>query len=54
MLEYIEASGWNTYRRKITDLHGGNRGRYSEIMGGLLDNNKSIPKDAKGKAEPSH
>ena len=54
MLEYIEASGWNTYRRKITDLHGGNRGRDSEIMGGLLDNNKLIRKDAKGEAEHSH
>ena len=44
---------WNTYRRNITDLQGGNRGRDFEIMGGLLENNKSIPKDAKGEAEHS-
>ena len=50
----IGASGWNTYRRKITDLQGGNRGRDSEIMGGLLDNNESVLKYTKGEAEHSH
>ena len=52
-VDQIDASGWNTYRRKITDLQSGNRGRDSEIMGGLLDSNKSISKDAKGEAEHS-
>jgi hypothetical protein len=50
----VDASGWNTYRRKITDLQSGNRGRDSEIMSGLLVNNKSILKDAMGEAEHSH
>ena len=53
-VDQIDASGWNTYRRKITDLQSGNRGRDSEIMGGLLDSNKSIHKGAKGEAEHSH
>ena len=42
------------YRRKITGLWGGNQGRDSQIMGGLLDNNKLVFKDAKGEAEHSH
>ena len=50
-VDQIDASGWNTYRRKITDLQSGSRGRDSEIMGGLLNSNKSIPKDAKGETE---
>ena len=54
IIQDVDASGWNTYRRKITDLQSGNRGRDSEIMGGLLDSNKSIPKNAKGEAEDSH
>jgi hypothetical protein len=29
-----------TYKRKITDLQSGNRGRDSKIMSGLLSNNK--------------
>ena len=53
-VDQIGTSGWNTYRRKITYLQSGNRGRDSEVMGGLLDNNKSIPKDAIGEAEHSH
>ena len=53
IIQDVDASGWNTYRRKITDLQSGNRGRDSEIMGGLLDSNKSISKDAKGEAEHS-
>ena len=48
----IGASGWNTFR--ITDLQGGNRGRDFEIMGGLLDNNNSVLKDAEGEVEHSH
>ena len=39
----------NTYRRKITDLQSGNRGRDSEIMGGLLDKSKSMPKVERGR-----
>ena len=53
-VDQIGTSGWNTYRRKITYLQSGNRGRDSEIMGGLLNSNKSTPKDAKSKAEHSH
>ena len=34
----------NTYRRNITYLQSRNRGRDSEIMSGLFDNNKSILK----------
>ena len=41
-------SDWNTYRRKISDL---NRSRDSEIMGGLLDNNKSISKERRTKLD---
>ena len=37
----------------ITDLQGRKRGRDSEVMGGLLDNNKSMIKDAKSEAEDS-
>ena len=44
----------NTYRRKITYLQSGNRGRDFEIMGDLLDNSDSILKDAMGEAEHSH
>ena len=54
IIQDVDASGWNTYRRKITDLQGRNRGRDSKTMGGLLDSNKSIPKDTKGEAEHSH
>jgi hypothetical protein len=50
----IDARGWNTYRRKVTDPQSGNRGRDSEVMGGLLDNDKSILKNAKNEAERSH
>ena len=50
IVQDIDASGWNTYKRKITDLQSGNRGRDSKIMSGLLDSNKSVPKDAKGEA----
>ena len=38
----------NTYRRKITYLQSGNRGRDSEIMRGLIDDNKSMLKEAMG------
>ena len=54
VLDEIGASGWNTYWGKITDLQGGNRGRDSQTMGGLLDNKKLILKDAKDEAEHSH
>jgi hypothetical protein len=44
--------GWlDTYSRKITDLQSGKRGRDSEIMSGLLDNNKPMLKVAMGEAE---
>lgn len=43
-----------TYRRKITGLKSGNRGRDSGITSGLLDNNKSILKDAMEEAGHSH
>jgi hypothetical protein len=33
----IDASGWNTYRRKITNFQSGNRGGDSKTMSGLLD-----------------
>jgi hypothetical protein len=46
-------SDWNTYR-KIIDLQIGNRGRDSETMSSLLDNNESILKDEMGEAEYSH
>ena len=45
----INASGWNTYKGKITDLRIRNRGRDSKIISGLLDNKKSIPKEALSK-----
>ena len=48
--ELIDTNGRNTYRRKITDLQSGNRGRDSEIMGGLLDNNKSKLKRCDGRS----
>ena len=54
MLDKIGASGWNTYRGEITDLQGGNRGRDSQTMGGLLDNKNLILKDAKGETKHSH
>ena len=44
----------DAYKRKITDLQSGNRGREFEIMSGLLNNSKSIPKDAMGESEHSH
>ena len=50
----IDASGWNTYKGKITDLRIEHRGRDSKIMSGLLDNKKSILKAAKDEAERSH
>ena len=50
----IDASGWNTYGRKITDLQSRNQGRDFYITGGLLDNNKSILKDAKGEVKHAH
>ena len=54
MVDEIDASGWNTYKVKITDLLSGNRGRDSKIMSGLLDNKKLILKDVMGEAERSH
>ena len=53
-MDKIDARGWNTYKGKITDLRSGNRGRDSKIMSGLLDNKKSILKEAMGEAERSH
>jgi hypothetical protein len=53
-LDQIDARDWSTYRRNITDLHSGNRGRDSKIMSGLVDINKSILKDVMGEAEHSH
>ena len=53
-IDKIDASGWSTYGRKTTNLQSGNRGRDTEIMGGLLDIIKSIPKHVKGEAEHSH
>ena len=50
-MDCVDASDWITYRRKIADL---NRGRDSDIMGGLLDKNKLILKDAKGELEAEH
>ena len=47
------ASGWNAYRGIIVDRQSGNRGIFSEIMSGPLDNNKPILKDAMGETEPS-
>ena len=53
-MDEIDASGWNTYKGKITDLLSGSRGRDSKIMSGLLDNKKLILKDVMGEAERSH
>ena len=47
--DYVDASGWNTYKGKITDLRSGNRVRQSRIMSGLLDNKNSIFEESMGK-----
>ena len=54
MVEYIDASSWNTYKRKIIDLYRGNRGRDFKVMSDLLDNDESILRDAMDTAGHSH
>ena len=47
----LTRASWNTYKGKITGLRSGNRGRDAKTMSGLLDNPKSILKDAMGEFE---
>ena len=53
-MDKIDASGSKTYMWKVTGLQSGNRGRESEIMSGLLNNNRSMLKDVIGEAKHSH
>ena len=53
-MDKFDASGWKTYIWKITGLQSGNGGRESEIMSGLLNNNRSMLKDVIDEAKHSH